>query len=157
MVDGSGRSGNALTADVNGLSGAGATSGASVSGPNGAGGSGEAPNGGHGLVTSGSGWGAFSSALETLGIRQPPAITMLPMLVGTTTAVTTAFAFAIFGKKRRDEEPPAPDEVLRANAARGERSVPGGEVVNGVVRAATIPGPIDAEAGMPRWRRPSIS
>ena len=30
-----------------------------------------------------------------------------------------AFAFAIFGKKRRDEEPPAPDEVLQANAARG--------------------------------------
>jgi len=107
-------------------------------------------------VTGGSGWGAFASALETLGIRQPPAVTMVPMLVGTTTAMTTAFAFAIFGKKRRDQEPPAPDEVLRANAARGERKVPGGEVVNGVVRAATVPGPIDAEAGMPRWRRPSL-
>lgn len=148
-IDGSGRSTNALTSAANGLTG-----GPSVSGPGG--GSAETPNGAQDVVTGGSGWGAFASALETLGIRQPPVVTMIPMLVGTTTAMTTAFAFAIFGKKRRDEEPPAPDEVLRANAARGERNVPGGEIVNGVVRAATIPSPIDAEAGMPRWRRPSL-
>ena len=42
--------------------------------------------------------------------------------------MTMAFAFAIFGKKRRDEQPPAPDEVLQANAARGYGAVPGGEV-----------------------------
>jgi hypothetical protein len=156
MDDGSGRSTNALTSDASGLTGGDPTTGAPVSGPGGAGGSAEAPNGAHGVVTGGTGWGAFASALETLGIHQPPTVTMVPMLVGTTTALTTAFAFAIFGKKRRDEEPPAPDEVLRANAARGERNVPGGEVVNGVVRAATIPGPIDVEAGMPRWRRPSL-
>ena len=76
------------------------------------------------------------------------------MLVGTTTATTMAFAFAIFGKKRRDEEAPAPDEVLQAQAARGHAAVPGGEVVGAV--AAAVPPPVDVEAGMPRWRRPSV-
>jgi hypothetical protein len=56
-------------------------------------------------------------------------------------------AFAIFGKKRRDEEPPAPDEVLQAQAGRG----------SSVVASANLVGaPMDAEAGMPRWRRPSL-
>jgi hypothetical protein len=122
--------------------------------------SGEASNSGstdgQAALTGGTGWGALASALQTLGIKQPPTVTMLPMLVGTSTAMTMAFAFAIFGKKRRDEEPPAPDEVLRANAARGHAAVPTSDVVNGVVRATTIPGPIDIEAGMPRWRRPSL-
>ena len=44
---------------------------------------------------------------------------LMPTLVSTTGAVAMAMAFAIFGKKRRDEEQPAPDEVLEANAARG--------------------------------------
>ena len=77
------------------------------------------------------------------------------MLVGTTAATAMAFAFAIFGKKRRDEGPPAPDEVLQAQAARGNATVPGGEVV-GVVRAPAVAPLPDAEAGMPRWRRPSL-
>jgi hypothetical protein len=78
------------------------------------------------------------------------------MLVGTSTAMTMAIAFAIFGKKRRDEQPPAPDEVLQANAARGVGSAPSSDALNGVVRAATIAPPLDLEAGMPRWRRPSL-
>jgi hypothetical protein len=77
------------------------------------------------------------------------------MLVGTTTATAMALAFAIFGKKRRDEEPPAPDEVLHARAARGHGDVPGGEIVGGA-RGPAVVGPIDTEAGMPRWRRPSL-
>jgi len=102
----------------------------------------------------GPGWGGLASALQVLGVQQP-SITALPMLVGTTGAATMAFAFAIFGKKRRDEQPPAPDEVLQANAARGVGHVPRGEAAAGVVRApATLP--VDAEAGMPRWRRPSL-
>jgi hypothetical protein len=154
--DGSGRSTNAMNAPVNGLLGAGPIDGSSTgSGPGGDSSTGS-PVGSHGVVTGGTGWGALSSALEALGINRPPAVTMLPMLVGTSTAMTMAFAFAIFGKKRRDEEPPAPDEVLRNNAARGHGAVPGGDIVNGVVRAATVPGPIDTEAGMPRWRRPSL-
>ncbi|HET7473828.1 MAG TPA: hypothetical protein VFJ71_11935 [Candidatus Limnocylindrales bacterium] len=116
-----------------------------------AGSTGGAGNGGAG-GGSGPGWGALAAALDRLGIRQPPPLTVLPMLVGTTGAMTMGFAFAIFGKKRRDEAPPAPDEVLQANAARGHAAVPGSEVVRGVA----IPAPVDPEAGMPRWRRPSV-
>ena len=108
---------------------------------------------GGGIATSGGpGWGSLAAALRTLGIREPGVLTVLPMLVGTTGAITMAFAFAIFGKKRRDEAPPAPDEVLQANAARGHEPVQGGEVV----RTVAIPAPLDLEAGMPRWRRPSV-
>jgi hypothetical protein len=74
---------------------------------------------------------------------------VMPTLVGTSGAVAMAMAFAIFGKKRRDEAPPAPDEVLKANAARGAG-------YGGVKAAAAIPAPFDAEAAMPRWRRPSL-
>jgi len=94
--------------------------------------------------------------LQVLGVGNPPAITIVPMLVGTATATAMAFAFAIFGKKRRDEQPPAPDEVLQASAARGHGDVPRGEAASGVVRSPAFPMPLDSEAGMPRWRRPSL-
>jgi hypothetical protein len=96
------------------------------------------------------GWGPLTSALAALGVdTRSPFVRILPTLVGTSGAVAMAMAFAIFGKKRRDEEPPAPDEVLKASAARGAGF--------GGVRAATaIPAPFDAEAAMPRWRRPSL-
>jgi hypothetical protein len=96
------------------------------------------------------GWGPLTSALGALGIdTRSPLPRILATLVGTTGAVAVAMAFAIFGKKRRDEEPPAPDEVLKANAALGIGAV-------GIKAAAVIPAPFDAEAAMPRWRRPSL-
>jgi hypothetical protein len=104
----------------------------------------------------GPGWGGLASALRVLGLGRPPTLSAVTMLVGLTGAMTMAFAFAIFGKKRRDEQPPAPDEVLHANAARVHGDVPGGEVVTGVNGAPVGPRPIDAEAAMPRWRRPSL-
>jgi len=107
------------------------------------------------VETGGPGWGGLASALQVLGIDKPPAITSIPLLVGTTGGAAMAFAFAIFGKKRRDGQPPAPDEVLHANAARGQADVPRGDVAAGVVRAPTLL-PVDSEAGMPRWRRPSL-
>jgi hypothetical protein len=158
-TDGSGPSSNATDPNGGGLAGAGSITGSgSDGGPDGAtgGSAGTGPDGDRDVVAGGTGWGALASALETLGINRPPSVTMLPMLVGTSTAMTMAFAFAIFGKKRRDEEPPAPDEVLRANAARGHGTVPAGDIVNGVVRGALAPVPVDGEAGMPRWRRPSL-
>ncbi|MEA2546620.1 MAG: hypothetical protein QOI09_1893, partial [Chloroflexota bacterium] len=109
-----------------------------------------------GVVTGGPGWGSLASVLQVLGISNPPAVTIVPMLVGTATATAMAFAFAIFGKKRRDEQPPAPDEVLQASAARGHGDVPRGEAASGVVRSPAFPMPLDSEAGMPRWRRPSL-
>lgn len=105
---------------------------------------------------SGPGWGALATALQTLGVQRPLSVTVLPMLVGLTGAASMGFAFAIFGKKRRDEAPPAPDDVLQANAARGVHAVPGSEVANGVVASVAVPAPIDLEAAMPRWRRPSL-
>jgi hypothetical protein len=158
-TDGSGPSSRTTDPSGDGLTGAGSITGTgSDGGPDGAtgGNAGAGPDAGRDVVAGGTGWGALASALETLGINRPPSVTMLPMLVGTSTAMTMAFAFAIFGKKRRDEEPPAPDEVLRANAARGHGTVPAGDIVNGVVRGALAPAPVDGEAGMPRWRRPSL-
>jgi hypothetical protein len=113
-------------------------------------------DGGTGVLTGGAGWGSLASALEILGVDGPPSIGAIPMLVSLTGAMTMAFAFAIFGKKRRDEEPPAPDDVLQALAASGFRKVPNGDVVAGVVRGPAVPAPVDAEAAMPRWRRPSL-
>ena len=116
----------------------------------------------------GDGWGELAAALDTLGLGpDAPFLSLAPTLVGTTGAVTMAMAFAIFGKKRRDEEQPAPDEVLRAQAARGSAVASSGALVRGglgspptlvpdVVRNAAVPAPVDAESAMPRWRRPSL-
>ena len=98
-------------------------------------------------------WGSLASALEVLGVGpRTTTLQLLPTLVGTTSAVGMGLAFAIFGKKRRDEEPPAPDEVLQAHAARGDQDAASGNLVVPV----PVPAPFDAEAGMPRWRRPSL-
>ena len=103
------------------------------------------------------GWGALASALEVLGLgSQSPYLPLMPTLVGTTGAVAMAMAFAIFGKKRRDEAPPAPDEVLQNQAAHGAAVAISGDLVRGVVRNTVVPPPLDLEASMPRWRRPSL-
>jgi hypothetical protein len=105
----------------------------------------------------GAGWGALAAALQTLGLAPDSTVLpLLPTLVGTTGAVAMAMAFAIFGKKRRDEEPPDPDEVLQANAARSSGVGGSGGLVHGVVRSTNAPAPLDTEAAMPRWRRPSL-
>jgi hypothetical protein len=155
-----GDGGGGLASGVNGATQGGATGsgGGSTGTPGGTGEStsGNGWGGSNGVATSGPGWGSLASALELLGVSKPPAIGAVPMLVGMTGAMTVAFAFAIFGKKRRDEQPPAPDEVLQASAARGLGNAPNGDVANGVVRGPVVPMPLDAEAGMPRWRRPSL-
>jgi hypothetical protein len=129
-------------------------------GPSGFGGSGAGPSdnstsgtsGGSDGGGSGGSWGALASALDQLGIETGnTTLPALQTLVGTSGAVAMAMAFAIFGKKRRDEEPPAPDEVLQAAAARGGTVTASGNLV-----VATVPAPVDLEASMPRWRRPSL-
>jgi hypothetical protein len=139
-------------------SGGGSTPGSAGGGDSSTGAAGGDVSGssGGGVVTGGPGWGSLASALQVLGVNKPPAIGALPMLVGLSGAMTMAFAFAIFGKKRRDEQPPAPDEVLQANAARGVGQVPDGNVAAGLVRGPAAPPPVDSEAAMPRWRRPSL-
>ena len=133
--------------------GGGATGGPTTGGTGGTdAGAAAGSSGGSGGGAGGPGWGTLARALSVIGVQPSTTTTTLPMLVGTSTATAMALAFAIFGKKRRDEEPPAPDEVLQAQAARGHAAVPGGQVV----RAPSVPAPIDSEAGMPRWRRPSL-
>jgi hypothetical protein len=104
--------------------------------------------------STGSTWGPLATALDVLGIDSSTVtLKLVPTLVGTTGAVTMAMAFALFGKKRRDEEQPVPDEVLQAQAARG-----GGLAASSglVIPGNAVPAPVDLEAGMPRWRRPSL-
>ena len=147
--------GGLANGDTNGETTVGSAGGRTGSFGSAVGTAGIGPDGRGRAAGDGSGWGTLARALDALGVRPSSTTTVLPMLVGTTTATAMAFAFAIFGKKRRDQEPPAPDEVLQAQAARGVAAVHGGEVI-GVVRSPLVAAPADAEAGMPRWRRPSL-
>ena len=118
-------------------------------------------------------WGPLSDSLATLGLHGPafPPIPLAQALVTTTAAVTTALAFGVFGRRRRDGEPPAPDEVLAAEAALGvnlalagltsDRPGPhhnagAGRPMESRGAAAAMAGPNEAEAALPRWRRPSL-
>jgi hypothetical protein len=124
--------------------------GPGISGPSGGG---TGPSGGSSIdpPAAGVGWGAVTAAISALGLDGgTPHLGLLPTLVGTTGAVAMGMAFAIFGKKRRDEEQPAPDEVLQANAARGA-----GIAATGDLTRPFNP-PLEGEAAMPRWRRPSL-
>ncbi len=70
----------------------------------------------------------------------------------TTTGVVVVWAaFVMFGKKRRDDEPPAPDAVLSLHAATTFEAP-----VSALVPPPLPPGVDPSEAGMPRWRRPSL-
>jgi len=121
----------------------GGPDGSSTSGPGGT-------TGGGGATGGGSGWGQLASALGALGVQPgPTSMPLMPTLVSTTGAVAMAMAFAIFGKKRRDEEQPAPDEVLEANAARASAIAASSQL-------APVAAPVDLESLMPRWRRPSL-
>jgi hypothetical protein len=113
-------------------------------GPGGQGGDGGPGGGGPadapGLLTSG-GW-----TTERL-------IRFVPMAVGTSGAVTMAMAFLMFGKRRRDEEPTAPDDVLSAAARTGATAVASAALAPA---GAFPPLPLDIDAHLPRWRRPSL-
>jgi hypothetical protein len=80
---------------------------------------------------------------------------MLVTAISTTTTTVGAMAFLFFGKRRRDGEPPEPDEVLAGNAAL-MTAVPSASVAHVAGGyPGTDSGPAD-ESGMPRWRRPSL-
>jgi hypothetical protein len=93
----------------------------------------------------------------------------IPVTVATTGAVTMAMAFLVFGKRRRDEEQTAPDDVLAARAASGAGLVPNSAYAGASVmpnaaavatalQAAAAPAAAagDIDGHMPRWRRPSL-
>lgn len=147
--------------DEAGPSGRDASDGEGTDGPDGlpdgsgAGGGGESadgsgPEGDGSDPLVGGGWGDLARGLQALGVDADRSglLQVLPTLVSSTGGVALVMAFMFFGKKRRDGEPPAPDEVLHASAARGTE-LP--------AAAALVPGtPVDLEASMPRWRRPSL-
>lgn len=79
-----------------------------------------------------------------------------PVMITTTGTVVVWAAFVFFGKRRRDGDPPAPDAVLAANAASGPEPIPVERLVPPIVPADLPPGVDPTEAGLPRWRRPSL-
>jgi hypothetical protein len=124
------------------------------------------PDGGDaGGTTPGSEPGSLGQAPGILAILAA----VMPTAVVTTGAVTMMMAFMVFGKRRRDGEPTADDDILAAQAARGTGAVPnsrtvGSKVMPGAVAAATAvqaaaaaPPELDQIDGhLPRWRRPSL-
>ena len=120
---------------------------------------------------------------------------IVPTTIVVTTMVVTMMAFLMFGKRRRDQEPTAPDAVLGAAAACGSgliastRLVPALAVARATPVApvapvapaaawadtpiaamasaamaasavqnavAVAPPPVEMDAHLPRWRRPSL-
>jgi hypothetical protein len=140
-------------------------------GAGGAGGGGK-PGGGA-SKPDGDGSGGPGPASDSV-VTQPPSLVAILAAVAPTAVVTTGgvammMAFMVFGKRRRDGEPTAPDDVLAAQAARGSGVVPTSGMVGSTlmpgaagaaiaVQAAIAPVPAfeDVDAHLPRWRRPSL-
>lgn len=101
--------------------------------------------------------GALAGALSTVGLGRPELPLGLLFTMTTTTGVVgAALAFSVFGKRRRDGEQPAPDDVLAAAAASGVDVAAMATLGAGVFGGAPAPTPMDLELAMPRWRRPSL-
>jgi hypothetical protein len=135
-------------------------------GPGGAGGPGSGSGGGSGDGAGGSA-PLGGSPFDGIGGPASTLLRALPVAIATTGTVTMLMAFLMFGKKRRDGEPTAPDDVLSRAAATGAGLVPDGALAGAggtpalVPVAGYAPGavgvmPTDVDAHMPRWRRPSL-
>jgi hypothetical protein len=101
--------------------------------------------------------GAASRLLIDAGLS--PAARLIFTLTATSGGVTLFMAFLVFGKRRRDGEPTAPDEVLAVAAAQLTSPVPSASLVrDGPFRPviANPDGLSPEELAMPRWRRPSL-
>ncbi len=105
-----------------------------------------------------------AGSLDPLGTGRPALpLGLVTTLVTTTGIVGAAMAFGLFGKRRRDGEPPDTDEVLARHAASpltvasatslAERPGSGAPTA---AQVAAAPSPLDGEMAMPRWRRPSL-
>jgi hypothetical protein len=120
-------------------------------------GSGNPDGRGSGEVNAGlpASWGDLTRYLAALGLDPAgsPYMRLVPVMIWTTGGVALLMAFGFFGKRRRDGDPPEPDEVLSAHAARGTGQAATAALVPD---GAAPPSPIDLEMAMPRWRRPSL-
>jgi hypothetical protein len=97
-----------------------------------------------------------------LGARSlPPVLRTVPVVVVTTSGATLVFAFMFLTKRRQNGEQPGPDEALAAAAATGatvmaSTLIPAGGPRADGGRMPHIAPPLDPEAHLPRWRRPSL-
>lgn len=107
---------------------------------------------------------AFEAGIDLLTSGRPSVpLGLVATLVTTSGVVGATLAFGVFGKRRRDGEQPAPDDVLHHNAssplaiaaaaAYADSLAPGSHAG---VAVANAPHPLDTEMAMPRWRRPSL-
>jgi hypothetical protein len=114
-------------------------------------------------------WAAFAAGIELLtGGRPTVPLGLVATMVTTSGIVGATLAFGLFGKRRRDGDPPAPDDVLAhaagsplaVAAAAGFANRPGRSVavheMDPIPGVTNIPNPHDAELALPRWRRPSL-
>jgi hypothetical protein len=92
---------------------------------------------------------------------QPGELLLTTLL--TSAATTVVIAFVIFGKRKRDEEQPAPDPELARAAALPYAFAPAGALayapaMAGAARSvpAFDPGTGGTDVDLPRWRRPSL-
>lgn len=127
----------------------------SIAGPGVPGSGTGSPGGAGGSPTANS--ASWTSGLELLGIGGQlfdRSFRALPVMISTTGVGVAWSAFFMFGKRRRDGDPPAPDEVLAAHAAAAD---PVARTVDLIPGPSYLPPGVDPnEAGMPRWRRPSL-
>jgi hypothetical protein len=106
-------------------------------------------------------WSPLDGLLAATSLTVPTFVELgvASTLVTTTGVATFAMAFGLFGRRRRDGEPPAPDEVLAAAAATGVGTAAmDAALVLVAQESSTTQAGLTAqqEALLPRWRRPSL-
>jgi hypothetical protein len=118
-------------------------------------GGGDGSGGDHGA----SGGPASPRGLELIGVGGglfDQVFRVYPVMITTGGTAVVWAAFVIFGKRRRDGEPPAPDEVLAAQAAIAMEPIPAAALIPAARPSLLPPGVEPDEADLPRWRRPSL-
>ncbi len=161
---GSGPDGSDPGSDAGAGAGGGGGGGGSGGGAPSSGDNGAAGSGGQGASGDLSGGLGSPSLLATMA-------QLVPTMVVTTGGVSMLMAFLVFGKRRRDELPTAPDDVLAAASAVGSGVVansglagstvmPHADEASRAVQAAAVVATAtpaeDIDAHLPRWRRPSL-
>jgi hypothetical protein len=115
--------------------------------------------GGAGGDGAGGSWGPLLGAIASFGLGRPelPPLGLVATVATTSAVVGASMALSLFGRRRRDDDQPAPDEVLAAQAATG--LAPAGYALDDdfrQVRPSDLPPAVEGELALPRWRRPSL-
>ena len=102
---------------------------------------------------------AVAAVIDILGSGRPTLpVGLLLTMATTSTVVGASLAFGVFGKRRRDGEQPASDEVLGQQAATGLALADARAGLSGglATRPPEAASAMSDEMAMPRWRRPSL-